>query len=346
MNAELNARRTAAAAVLADFKHELHTAPLSRPPGREWMFRLADVLADLLHAFGVAEASGQQPAGTSGPRPRPAGRPERRPPAPMGADAARQLGRHAKAALMHLSQAEDLADAGGVDLDYVYASEPRAGPLFRAAREAVEDLDGWAINNAAANGAGRETYNHTERWCHRPGGVLPDSGGHDATPARMRSLAGQAEALATAIDSAKEDFRRHSADHEDPVRHAGFRLDDAAGQARAIATQMHDTAADLARIAARPAGSCTIPWGVCPAHGNTLTSTGGKTWCTITGCGRTWDYDRLAMPCAEPARWKLTDQHGAKVLACDGHARDARNRLEGATVVPLGTPPDQGVPDG
>jgi hypothetical protein len=158
----------------------------------------------------------------------------------------------------------------------------------------------------------------------------------------MRTLAGQAEALADAIEASKEDFRAHGADHNDPVRRAGFRLDDAAGQARAISGEMQATAADLARIAARPEGSCVIPWGVCPQHGNTLRSTGGKTWCTITGCGHVWGYDRLAMPCAEPARWQLTDREGAEALLCDGHARDARTRLEGSTIIPLGSPPDRG----
>lgn len=38
MSADLNARRRAAAAELADFNRELHSAPLSKPPGREWMF--------------------------------------------------------------------------------------------------------------------------------------------------------------------------------------------------------------------------------------------------------------------------------------------------------------------
>jgi hypothetical protein len=52
MSAELEARRTAAAAVLADYRRELNSAPLSRPPGREWMLRLADVLGDLLAALG------------------------------------------------------------------------------------------------------------------------------------------------------------------------------------------------------------------------------------------------------------------------------------------------------
>jgi len=163
--------------------------------------------------------------------------------------------------------------------------------------------------------------------------------GREVTPARMRDLAAQAEALAAAISAAHDDFRAR--DSEDPVCRAGFRLDDAAGQARAIATELQDTAADLARIAARPQGSCSIPWGVCPQHGNTLTSTAGKTWCRAAGCGRTWGYDRLGMPCAEPARWKVTDLEGSEGLLCDGHALDARQRLEGARVVPLGAGPER-----
>ena len=50
--AELNARRTAAAAVLADYKAALASAPLTSPPAREWMFRLASVLGDLLDVLG------------------------------------------------------------------------------------------------------------------------------------------------------------------------------------------------------------------------------------------------------------------------------------------------------
>ncbi len=53
--ADLAARRAAAASVLADYNRELATAPLSRPPGREWMLRLADVLDDLLSALARAE---------------------------------------------------------------------------------------------------------------------------------------------------------------------------------------------------------------------------------------------------------------------------------------------------
>ena len=50
MSAELNARRTAAAAVLGDYKAAVASAPLTNPPGREWMLRLASVLEDLLAA--------------------------------------------------------------------------------------------------------------------------------------------------------------------------------------------------------------------------------------------------------------------------------------------------------
>jgi hypothetical protein len=48
VSAELNARRTVAAAVLGDYMTALASAPLTRPPGREWMLRLASVLGDLL----------------------------------------------------------------------------------------------------------------------------------------------------------------------------------------------------------------------------------------------------------------------------------------------------------
>ncbi len=51
MSAELAARRTAAAAVLADYRREVATAPLSRPPGRHWMLRLAAELESVLGAL-------------------------------------------------------------------------------------------------------------------------------------------------------------------------------------------------------------------------------------------------------------------------------------------------------
>lgn len=45
---ELNARIVAAAAVLADYRADAASAPVTRPPGREWMLRLAAVLEGLL----------------------------------------------------------------------------------------------------------------------------------------------------------------------------------------------------------------------------------------------------------------------------------------------------------
>jgi hypothetical protein len=77
-------------------------------------------------------------------------------------------------------------------------------------------------------------------------------------------------------------------------------------------------------------GACAVPWGVCPGHGSTLTSTGGKAWRCVGGCGRKWDYDRVGLPCIEPARWTVTDKHGHAYVTCDGHALDVRKRLEGA----------------
>ncbi len=41
----------AARAVLDGYRTALATAPLSQPPGREWMFRLSDALASVLDAL-------------------------------------------------------------------------------------------------------------------------------------------------------------------------------------------------------------------------------------------------------------------------------------------------------
>ena len=57
MSADLDAKRAAAATVLADYRRELDTAPLSRPPGREWMLRLAAELESVLAALDVEPAA-------------------------------------------------------------------------------------------------------------------------------------------------------------------------------------------------------------------------------------------------------------------------------------------------
>ncbi|MEV4162140.1 pentapeptide repeat-containing protein [Nonomuraea dietziae] len=94
-------------------------------------------------------------------------------------------------------------------------------------------------------------------------------------------------------------------------------------------------ASDLARLAARPEGSCTMPWSVCPEHGNTLISTGGISRCRAPECGRTWGYGRDATPCAELATHRLVDVEGNQALVCDGHALAARSELTGARLEPL-----------
>jgi hypothetical protein len=154
--------------------------------------------------------------------------------------------------------------------------------------------------------------------------------GTTPAPARFREIASGARALADAIGLAHAGLRGADVEY---VRRAGFRLDDAAGQARSIAGELEATAADLDRFYARPADACQIPWGICPEHGNTLTGTGGQASCRV--CGRVWDYDRLSLPCEEPARWMLADAHGAAVRVCDGHAADARERLDGARLTPV-----------
>ncbi len=98
---------------------------------------------------------------------------------------AQALARHAKAALLHLRQAEQFAKLAGVDIDASAHDVPAVG-LIRAAGEAVEDLDVWAVGNARASGAATaQTYAHTERWCHADGGSLPTgSWPHPAEPGR------------------------------------------------------------------------------------------------------------------------------------------------------------------
>jgi len=63
VGAELAARRTAAAAVLAGYRAAAASAPVSRPPGREWMLRLADMLGLLLDALAGAGAGEEDVCG-------------------------------------------------------------------------------------------------------------------------------------------------------------------------------------------------------------------------------------------------------------------------------------------
>jgi hypothetical protein len=161
--------------------------------------------------------------------------------------------------------------------------------------------------------------------------MINDSSRYAAAAAgRALSLAVRVEALADEIDTLHRDI---GAARDEPVRRAGFRCDAAAGSMREASSELAETADHLERIAAamKP-GACAVPWGVCPEHGNTLTISGRKTTCRVIGCGRAWDYDRVSLPCIEPAQWRVTDKHGDALAMCDGHALDARERLEGARV--------------
>jgi hypothetical protein len=78
---------------------------------------------------------------------------------------------------------------------------------------------------------------------------------------------------------------------------------------------------------------CSAQWGVCPEHGNTLTSSGGQSRCRRPGCGRTWPGSRVSQHCDEPAAVVVADQAGGQLRLCAGHWADARERLVGARVV-------------
>lgn len=152
----------------------------------------------------------------------------------------------------------------------------------------------------------------------------------EVTPATMRALAGQAAELAEAVATAAVTMR---AAGDEPTRRATYRLDDLVGELRRAGTGLEDTAEDLARIRAR--SECPADWGVCPDHGATLTSSGGRSACTVRGCARAWDYDRAGLPCSEPVAYEVHHDGEPVVRMCAGHARYAADHLDGgARLVP------------
>jgi hypothetical protein len=78
---------------------------------------------------------------------------------------------------------------------------------------------------------------------------------------------------------------------------------------------------------------CSAQWGVCPEHGNTLSSSGGRSRCRRSGCGRTWQGSRVSTHCDEPVAVIVADQAGGHLRLCVGHWADAQERLIGARVV-------------
>ncbi|MGW2016770.1 hypothetical protein [Streptomyces sp. NPDC001927] len=132
------------------------------------------------------------------------------------------------------------------------------------------------------------------------------------------------------------DFRARLQTADEDTRGTGFRLEDAAGAIRHARDALSEGTSDLTRARAVRDGSvCAVPWGVCPDHGNTLRSSGGRCWCTELACARSWGYDRLGSACGEPLTHNVTDAHGGSFLACRAHAMDADERLEGGTVTAL-----------
>ena len=150
----------------------------------------------------------------------------------------------------------------------------------------------------------------------------------EPTPAECREAAANAEALAETIDYIVDRLR---ATNPDEAATGAYILANGAAQARQTAHDLHETANTLARArTARAPGVCGIPWGVCPDHGNTLTTSGGHTQCRSHRCGRTWTYDRLGARCTEPVTHEVTGPDGTTFRACVGHALDAEQRLTGA----------------
>jgi hypothetical protein len=145
------------------------------------------------------------------------------------------------------------------------------------------------------------------------------------TPEHLTVLASRAEALTAEVLALCDRVPNASpeAEHLAVARHAATWLTRGAEDLRRAA-------ADLAKLQAQP---CGLPWGVCPEHGNTLSSRGGISTCRV--CSRTWNHDRLGLPCPEPVTWKVIDQAGTETRMCDGHVLGARAAAGGATFVRL-----------
>lgn len=98
------------------------------------------------------------------------------------------------------------------------------------------------------------------------------------------------------------------------------------------------TSADTRTRAVHPDGAdgpCRVTWGICPDHGATLSSSEGRSECRRPDCVLTWDYDRLAAPCTEPATHQVRDTLGGTLAVCPAHAAAIEKQLEGAVITPL-----------
>lgn len=121
------------------------------------------------------------------------------------------------------------------------------------------------------------------------------------------------------------------------LRHLGTRLDGAARNLREVNAALGLTARELTlACAARDPEMCGVPGGVCPEHGTTLRGTGSHSWCTTASCERTWDYDRLRLPCSEPAThqiaWVTEEGVRLEYFVCVGHSMPVLRQVRGGLV--------------
>jgi hypothetical protein len=162
----------------------------------------------------------------------------------------------------------------------------------------------------------------------------------DPTPSRLLAIATRAERLAAELAIVQATLRNSG---DEPIRRAGWRLDDAAAEVGRVARAITATARALAfieRVRERP--HCAAHWGCCPEHGATLAGSGGWCWCTAPGCGRVWKADRMDLPCDEPPAFMVVDTAGKEGLVCAGHAIAARRQLAGGRLLPLQERPAPG----
>ncbi|MEV0379451.1 hypothetical protein [Nonomuraea sp. NPDC050643] len=153
------------------------------------------------------------------------------------------------------------------------------------------------------------------------------------TPAHLSALAVRVEALTAEIRQLCDSVPAGSPEHEPLVA-----ARQAAEWLARGAEDLQLAAGDLARLRAQQ--TCSMPWGVCPEHGNTLSSKAGVSTCRV--CRRTWTYDRPGRPCGEPVTWKVIDRAGTETRMCDGHVLGARAAVREATFLRLEVPSPQG----
>ncbi|GAA3592248.1 hypothetical protein GCM10022419_088880 [Nonomuraea rosea] len=148
------------------------------------------------------------------------------------------------------------------------------------------------------------------------------------TPEQLRDLASRAEALTAEVRALCVGAQNGTPEpgHLTTARQAAEWL------ARGAA-DLELAAEDLARLQTPP---CAFRWGVCPEHGNTLSSKAGVSECRV--CRRTWTYNRLDQPCGEPVTWRVIDRAGTETQMCDGHVLGARAAAGGATFARLDAP--------